>query len=472
MSKPLPTSSSLPSGPPTAIALFTRDLRVHDNPVLAAAAASGGGAGGSDGRVVPLFVLDDGILPLISPTRRRFLEECLADLDAGLRKLGGRLVLRSGEVVAEVCRVAAEVGATEVHLAADVTAYARERERSLASALRAQGAVLQLHDQVHTIQVPGELRPTDRDYFSVFTPYWRRWAELPLRVPAKAPRLTVPDIAGLTVPDPGPVPGADLPGGESAGRLRARKWLANTVDEYEDIHDDLAADVTSKLSPYLHFGCVSATELAARATRDHPGAGTEAFLRQLCWRDFHHQVLAARPDAAHTDLRSRGTWADDAEGLAAWTSGATGIPVVDAGIRQLAAEGWMHNRARLITAGFLTKTLGIDWRHGAAHFAHHLLDADVANNILNWQWVAGTGMDTRPNRVLNPLRQAARYDPAGEYVRRYVPELADLADPAQVHQPWRLGPAALSERGYPAPIVGVEGGRVARREVEPGEALF
>nr|WP_323747539.1 deoxyribodipyrimidine photo-lyase [Catenulispora rubra] len=469
MSKPLPTSSpssslSSPSEPPTAVALFTRDLRVHDNPVLAAAAASGGG------RVVPLFVLDDGILPRISPMRRRFLEECLADLDAGLRKLGGRLVLRSGELVAEVCRVAAEVGATEVHMASDVTAYAQERERSLAAGLNAQGVLLQLHDRVHTIQVPGELRPTDRDYFSVFTPYWRRWAELPLRAPANAPQLTVPDIAGLAVP--GFIAGSELPGGETAGRLRAREWLANTVDQYEDIHDDLAADVTSKLSPYLHFGCVSATELAARATRDHPGAGTEAFLRQLCWRDFHHQVLAARPAAAHTDLRPRGTWPDDPEGLAAWTAGATGIPIVDAGMRQLAAEGWMHNRARLITAGFLTKTLGIDWRHGAAHFAHHLLDADVANNTLNWQWVAGTGMDTRPNRVLNPLRQAARYDPAGDYVRRYVPELADLADPMQVHQPWRLGPAELSKRGYPAPIVGVEGGRVARREIEPGEALF
>ena len=432
--------------------------------MLAAAVASGGG------RVVPLFVLDDGILPRISATRRRFLEECLADFDAGLRKLGGRLVLRSGEVVAEVCRAAAEVGAADVHVAGDVTAYAQERERSLGTALRTQGATLQIHDQVHTIQVPGELRPTDRDHFSVFTPYWRRWAELPLRAPAKVSRLAVPDIAGLELPDP--ASHSLVPGGETAGRLRARKWLANTVDAYEDIHDDLAADATSKLSPYLHFGCVSATELAARATRDHPGAGADAFLRQLCWRDFHHQVLAARPDAAHADLRPRGPWSDDAEALAAWTAGATGIPIVDAGMRQLTAEGWMHNRARLITAGFLTKTLGIDWRHGAAHFAHHLLDADVANNILNWQWVAGTGMDTRPNRVLNPLRQAARYDPQGDYVRRHVPELADLADSAQVHQPWRLGSAALGRLGYPASIVEVEGGRVARRDMGSGETLF
>ena len=422
--------------------------------------------------MVPLFVLDEGILPKISPPRRRFLEECLADLDGALRKLGGRLVLRSGDVVAEVCRVAAEVDAVEVHVASDVTAYAQQRQDALAAALRAQGAELHLHDQVHTIQPPGDLRPTDRDYFSVFTPYWRRWAEMPLRAPASAPRLIVPDIEGLQVPAPRPESGDGLLGGETQGRRRAQQWLKKTVDEYEDIHDDLAADATSKLSPYLHFGCVSATELAARASRDHSGAGAEAFLRQLCWRDFHHQVLAARPDAAHTDLRPRGGWVEDPEALKAWREGRTGIPIVDAGMRQLVAEGWMHNRARLITAGFLTKTVGVDWRQGAAHFAYHLLDADVANNNLNWQWVAGTGMDTRPNRVLNPLRQAARYDPTGDYVRRYVPELAELPDVADVHQPWRLGPVSLRDLGYLAPIVEVENGRVGKRVSGPSEGLF
>jgi len=465
----MPSSSSASRA---TVALFTRDLRVHDNPVLAAAAASG------EGRVVPLFVLDGGILPRISPPRRRFLEECLADLDGALRKLGGHLVLRSGDVVAEVCRVADEVDAVEVHMASDVTAYAQERQDALASALRAKGAELHLHDQVHTIQPPGDLRPSDRAYFSVFTPYWRRWAEMPLRAPASAPRLTVPRIDGLDVPTPKSDSKAKsdskdgLLGGETEGRKRAQQWLKKTVDDYEEIHDDLAADATSKLSPYLHFGCVSATELAARASRDHSGAGAEAFLRQLCWRDFHHQVLAARPDAAHTDLRPRGEWVEDPEALKAWTEGCTGIPIVDAGMRQLVAEGWMHNRARLITAGFLTKTIGVDWRQGAAHFACHLLDADVANNNLNWQWVAGTGMDTRPNRVLNPLRQAARYDPTGDYVRRYVPELAELTDVAHVHQPWRLGPVSLRDLGYPAPIVEVENGRVGERVSGPSERLF
>jgi deoxyribodipyrimidine photo-lyase len=446
--------------------LFTRDLRIHDNPVLAAAAS------GSAGHVVPLFVLDDAVLPKISALRRTFLDECLTDLDAGLRRLGGRLVLRAGDVIAEVCRVAGETGATQVHLAADVTGYAHARARKLAAALEAQGVVLHLHDQVHTVQPPGELRPVDRDHFAVFTPYWRRWAEAPLRAPAPAPRLTVPGIAGLPLPDIRPGPSGSLRGGETPGRARARQWLQHTVDRYEDIHDDLAADATSKLSPYLHFGCLSATELAARARRDHPGPGAQAFLRQLCWRDFHHQVLNARPDAAHTDLRPRGPWREDPDALAAWTAGRTGIPIVDAGMRQLAAEGWMHNRTRLITAGFLTKTLGLDWRAGAAHFAQHLLDADVANNTLNWQWMAGTGMDTRPNRILNPLRQAARYDPSGEYVRRHVAELADLTDPVHIHQPWRPGPVSLRRHGYPAPIVEILGDRVGRRTSESGDFLF
>jgi deoxyribodipyrimidine photo-lyase len=176
------------------------------------------------------------------------------------------------------------------------------------------------------------------------------------------------------------------------------------------------------LSPYLHFGCVSPVELVGRA--DRRKRGVEPFLRQLAWRDFHHQVLAARPEAAHRDYRPRGDrWHRDDEALQAWRDGRTGYPLVDAGMRQLAREGWMHNRARLVTASFLTKHLYVDWRLGARHFFDLLVDGDIANNALNWQWVAGTGTDTRPNRVLNPTLQAKRYDPAGAYVRRYLPEL-------------------------------------------------
>jgi deoxyribodipyrimidine photo-lyase len=223
-------------------------------------------------------------------------------------------------------------------------------------------------------------------------------------------------------------------------------WLRESAGSYDDEHDDLASDRTSRLSAYLRFGCLSPLELA-EAARGHEG-----FRRQLAWRDFHHQVAAAFPELMRRDYRPRDVqWHEDEEALSAWREGRTGYPIVDAGMRQLLREGFMHNRARLIVASFLTRTLEIDWRHGLWHFNDWLVDGDVADNAGNWQWVAGTGNDTRPNRVMNPLRQAARFDPRGDYVRRYLPELARLEAP-HIHQPWRL-PRASREFDYPDPIV-------------------
>lgn len=412
------------------VAVFTRDLRVHDNPMLAAAARAE--------RIVPLFVVDEKIS--VPDGRSRFLAESLADLDRSLRGLGGRLVVRRGDPVGQIRRVAQEVGAERVHIAADVSGYARARESALRPALGR--TVLHAHDDVHTIVPPGFLAPQGKDHFAVFTPYYRRWREVPWRRSVAPPEVV--RLPGIDAGDLPRVSGGGFPGGETAGRRRLKDWAAGPVHDYARRHDLLAEEGTSRLSAYLHFGCVSALEAARRA-------GDEAFVRQLAWRDFHHQVLAARPDAAYRDYRGRGDrWREDAEALDAWRAGRTGIPVVDAGMRQLLAEGWMHNRARMITASFLTKTLYLDWRTGARHFLDHLLDGDIANNNLNWQWVAGTGTDTRPNRVLNPLRQAERFDPDGDYVRRYVPELAGLPAPA-IHRPWQS-----PEPGYPAPIVDLD----------------
>ena len=437
----------------TAIVLFTRDLRVRDNPVLAAAAAEAD-------RVVPLFVRDSTIErgDFFAPGRRRFLAESLADLDRSLRGLGGRLVVRHGELVAEVCRLAEQVDARRVHVATDVSGYARARERRLAKELQAARRELVGHDEVHTVLAPGRVRPTGNDHFAVFTPYHRRWSDAPLRRTAATPeRIRLPELDPGTLPKIPRQPDTAFRGGETEGLRRVEEWLDGGVREYADHHDSLSVDGTSRLSPYLHFGCVSPHDLVRRAGRS---AGAEAFVRQLAWRDFHHQVLAARPDAASSDYRPRhDSWRDDDQALRAWQEGQTGIPVVDAGMRQLVAQGWMHNRARLITGSFLTKTLYLDWRAGARHFFEHLLDGDVANNCMNWQWVAGTGTDTRPNRVLSPLRQAERYDPDGAYVRRWVPELADLTDPKQIHQPWRSGKDALRKLGYPAPIVDLDAAR-------------
>ncbi|MGW4894396.1 cryptochrome/photolyase family protein [Kitasatospora sp. NPDC004240] len=419
-----------------SVALFTQDLRLHDNPVLHAAATAD--------QVVPLFVLDPAVeaTGFSAPNRRAFLADCLADLDASLRRTGSRLVVRHGDAAEQTARVAAEAGAGRVHVAAGVSAFAVRREARLRELL---GPRLSVHDASLTVVPPGAVAPAGRDHYAVFTPYHRAWQQAPRRTVLGAPRVlrTPDDLHGEELPTARPTSPGLPPGGETAGRKRRLHW---DVDAYEDLHDALADDGTSRLSPYLHFGCLSATELAARALR-HDGPGAQAFVRQLAWRDFHHQVLAARPDAAHRDYRAReDDWHRDEREAEAWRTGRTGYPIVDAGMRQLAHEGWMHNRARLLTASFLAKSLYLDWRIGARHFLDLLVDGDVANNQLNWQWVAGTGTDTRPNRVLNPLRQADRYDPDGAYVRRWVPELAHLPGPA-VHRPWLLAP------DYPDPII-------------------
>ncbi|WP_406090684.1 cryptochrome/photolyase family protein [Streptomyces sp. NBC_01013] len=443
-----------------AVVLFTSDLRLHDHPPLHAALKAAD-------EVVPLFVLDSGIhaAGFDAPNRRGFLADCLNDLDASLRRRGGRLVVRAGPVVREVCAVAAECEATEVHMAAGVTAYADRREERLGEALGASGVALRVHETVITALAPGAVTPAGSDHFAVFTPYFRRWSQESMRSPLSAPRsVPVPDGAhGEPLPERADVTGTSPglpPGGETSGRDLFSRWSRSGLSRYEDRHDDLAGDATSKVSPYLHFGALSPVELVHRA-RKHGGPGADAFVRQLCWRDFHHQVLAARPEASGKDYRTHhDQWRnedDAAEDIAAWRDGRTGYPIVDAAMRQLRHEGWMHNRARLLVASFLTKTLYVDWRIGARHFLDLLVDGDVVNNQLNWQWVAGTGTDTRPHRVLNPLLQAKRFDPDGTYVHRWVPELADV-EGKQVHEPWRLPAGQRDGLDYPAPLIDLADG--------------
>lgn len=442
----------------TAVALFTRDLRVADNPVLAAAAQAD--------RTVALFVLDDAILAgdFNRPNRAGFLAECLADLRAALRKRGGELVIRSGDTTDEVARLAEEIGASIVHVAGDVSGHAQRREERLNKRLASAGVELRVHPDALFVVPPGRITLAGRDHMAIFTPYFRRWEGTATRTLAPTPRrLRSVDVACGRLPTAsGICDGVESPerpaGGEQEGRRRLSGWLKGPIDAYADRHDDLAGDATSRLSPYLHFGCLSPHELRARAP-DRGGAGADAFVRQLAWRDFHAQVLAARPDATAVDYRTRGDrWRRDSAELDAWRSGQTGVPIVDAGMRQLRREGWMHNRARMLVAHFLTKTLYLDWRAGAAHFLDLLVDGDVANNTMNWQWTAGTGTDTRPNRQYNLIRQAHRHDPDGDYVRRYVPELAAIPGP-QVHEPWRLPPDTRDGLDYPDPIVDLEAAR-------------
>jgi deoxyribodipyrimidine photo-lyase len=433
----------------TAVVLFTRDLRVHDNPALRLAAER-------CDAVVPLFVVDDQLVRLDGRAANRwaFLLESLDDLRGSLRRLGGELVVRRGDPVRETVGVALAAGARHVLVAEDASPLADRRLERLGQACGAEGLELQVTPGTAVVP-PGDVAPAGRDHFLVFTPYHRRWAAAPVRaVVPPPPALRLPPVAGLepgTIPELGtvtratPSPGRQA-GGERAGRNRLDRWLAHGLDGYAAGRDDLSADATSRLSAYLHFGCVSAVEVVTRA-RQRPGS--DAFVRQLAWRDFFLQVLDARPETARDDLHpGRRRWRRTPGALDAWRDGRTGYPLVDAGMRQLREEGFVHNRVRLVVASFLTKTLGVDWRHGARHFADLLTDGDVASNVGSWQWVAGTGTDTRPGRIFNPVRQGRRLDPSGAYVRRYVPELRGVEGGA-VHEPWRLGllaPEAYAER--------------------------
>jgi deoxyribodipyrimidine photo-lyase len=426
----------------TAVVLFTRDLRVHDNPALATACANAE-------RVVPLFILDPKLKDL-SANRARFMHQALADLRETLRGRGGDLVIREGDPVAETIKLAREVDADGIALAADVSGYARRRERGLEEECGRHRISLRLFPGV-TVVNPGDVKPGGGGaHYKVFSPYHRAWEAAKWRDEVATPRIiTLPD--GVDAGRLPALPEGESPeaaaGGETEGRRRVKTWLSH-IGPYDDLHDDMAADGTSRLSPYLRFGCVSPLVLA-NAARAKDGPGPAAFVRQLCWRDFYYQVTQAFPKISTEAYRKAGDgdWRDDSDALRHWQDGLTGVPIVDAGMRQLRAEGWMHNRARLITAAFLTKHLGLDWRRGVSWFFRWLLDGDLANNSGNWQWVAGTGNDTKPYRRFNPIRQAERFDPDGVYVRRYVPELTSL-DGKTVHQPWRLD----HQLDYPSPL--------------------
>jgi deoxyribodipyrimidine photo-lyase len=412
----------------TRLLWLRRDLRVHDHPALEAARHQ-------TDHLVPVFCLDDRLLHgrHSSGPRTQFLLECLADLDRSLKSRGSRLVIRHGRPEQEIPKLAAETNANGVHFSSDASAFARDRDRRVERAL-----------DVPAFEHPGLFALDDLDAirtgaggpYTVFTPFHRAWSGLPRRRIAGTPRTLPPLPPGLptgTLPRLGDLglrqEVADpMPGGESEGRNRLTRFTADKAAAYGDTRDLLADDGgASRLSPYLHFGCLSPRELEERVP-------SRAFCRQLAWRDFYAHVLRHFPANAHSEhqARYRGTiqWSRANKRFEAWCEGRTGFPLVDAGMRQLRREGWMHNRARLVVASFLTKDLGIDWRWGERWFMRWLLDGDEASNNGNWQWVASVGVDPQPafRRMFNPARQQERFDPDGGYVRRYVPELRNGAD--------------------------------------------
>jgi deoxyribodipyrimidine photo-lyase len=453
----LPTGKPLPMATRSAIVWFRRDLRVHDHPALTAAHREAD-------RIVPVFVLDPRLLEagrFPSANRAWFMLSSLRELRGALRDRGGELYVRTGRPERELPALARETGADAVYFASDVSPFAMARDRRVEAALDGVEVRRQPGNFVADVGVPrtGDGRP-----YTVFSPFWRAWRELPRRTVHGAPReLRVPSgLASGRIPAaPAPEAADPLTPGEAAARERLTRWLAGGVERYADRHDRLAGG-TSRLSPYLHFGCLSARETEERALAKG-GKGAEAFVRQLAWRDFYAHVLLHHPGNATGAFREQFDaleWEDDAEGLDAWREGRTGFPVVDAGMRQLLREGWMHNRARLIVASFLTKDLHVDWRAGEAHFMRHLLCGDEAQNNGNWQWITSIGVDPAPyfRRLYNPMAQQRRHDPDGAYVRHWCPELRDVPL-AKLAEPWSMSDAEQEAAGcvigrdYPAPIV-------------------
>ncbi len=436
----------------TTIHWFRRDLRLADNTALARAAAAGE-------RLVPVFVLDDAILARrdTGAARVRFLLECLASLAEALAAAGSRLVVLRGDPATVLVDLARGVGAKSVHWNKDYEPYARGRDARVAEALTAAGvAARPWKDQV--LFEEGEILTAERRPFTVFTPYARAWRLRKPTPPVGTPPLPPPpeDAARTTTPLPdaaalGFAGEATLPRpGEAAARTRLEAFVATALRDYDETRSFPGRAGTSELSPYLRFGAVSIRAVhAATAGRS---AARRAFTSELIWRDFYQQLLFHHPNverqAFRPAMRSL-AWENDRRLFAAWQRGETGYPIVDAAMRQLRATGWMHNRCRMIVASFLTKDLLIDWRWGERHFMRELVDGDLAANNGGWQWAASTGTDAQPwFRIFNPTAQGERFDPAGDYVRRWVPELAAVPT-SSIHRPWDLAPM----EAHPAGVV-------------------
>lgn len=472
---------------------FRSDLRVHDNPALLAACR------GRD-RVVAVYHA--------CPAQWRrhdwgaakvgFVQRSLRALAEGLDRLHIPLVVDTtcADFAAIPARLAERVRAlrvTEVHANREYEVNEAARDAACAAALEAAGAALCLHDD-QCIVPPGALRTGAGGWYRVFTPFRRAWTRrlaeegVPAAAAAPAPRpadtgpVDVPSMAAWSAVVgrcAAALPGADRadlwPGGEAAARARLASFTKDRVCAYDTARDRPAIDGTSALSPYLAVGAISvrrclAAALAANAGRLEGGnAGVITWIGELAWRDFYRHILHAFPrvgrNRAFQPETERVAWRDDPEAFAAWCAGRTGIPIIDAGMRQLGATGWMHNRLRMVTAMFLTKNLLIDWRAGERFFMQHLVDGDFASNNGGWQWSASTGTDAVPYfRVFNPVSQGEKFDPGGAFVRRWIAELAEVPD-RFIHAPWRGG-TALPTRGaadrsaYPVePIVDLRASR-------------
>jgi len=419
---------------------FRRDLRLHDLPALQDAAAD-------DQEVLACYVLDPRLMATSGPRRLQYLYDALRELRDGL---DGRLFVTCGRPDKRIAAVARAIGATSVHVSADYSPFGRRRDDAVRDAL---GDVPLLACGSPYLVSPGRVTKGDGTPYKVFTPFYDAWRRHGWRAPAETGPKSARWIDPAELPDGVEIPDAgvelDIPAGESVARREWQKFVESGLGDYSEDRNRPDLDGTSRMSAHLKFGTIHPRTMAADLGR---GTGAQAYLRELAFRDFYASVLHEWPDSVwwnwnkSFDAIEVDQGRDAKKAFEAWKAGRTGFPIVDAGMRQLAAIGFMHNRVRMIVASFLVKDLHLPWQWGARWFLEQLVDGDMANNQHGWQWAAGCGTDAAPYfRVFNPITQGAKFDPAGDYVRRWVPELADVAD---VHKLDGNRPS-----GYPQPIV-------------------
>jgi len=458
----------------TTIVWFRQDLRLQDNPALAAALKSGA--------IVPVYILDEageGDWPA-GAASRWWLHHSLASLDAELRARGSRLVLAKGESSAVLRSLVQQASATAVHWNRRYEPAIIARDKVLKADLLAAKVDARSFNAALLFE-PHAVQNKSGGPFQVFTPFWRHCLALPVEAPVRLPAGDLP--APAKWPASLPLAGLHLlpaikwdaglaaawEPGEAAARKRLKKFTGGAMADYAERRDRPDTAGTAVLSPHLHFGEIGPRQVwaAVRAMSKDSGVfpanrGAQVFLSEVGWREFAYHLLYHFPRTPQEPLRkefARFPWRKDRGQLRAWQRGRTGYPVVDAGLRQLWATGWMHNRVRMIVASFLVKHLRLSWQEGAAWFWDTLVDADLASNTLGWQWTAGCGADAAPYfRIFNPILQGAKFDPEGNYVRRWVPELARM--PAEfIHRPWEAPLHVLAEAGvglgsdYPQPVV-------------------